>query len=293
VNVLRATTEAMAAVLGGADFVTVAPFDECYEKPDEASRRLARNTQLLLRHEASMGRVADAGGGSYYIEALTDALAGEGWKRMQEIEAQGGYRKAQAAGAIAQALKRSRTAREKAAAARRRVIVGTNQFANAAERALDRIDSARLNTGARGARIYEELRLRTERHAASGGRMPRILLAEIGDVKMRAARSNFAANFFACAGFETATRRFKKAAEIAADETDLIVLCSADTEYKAVVAELMPRLKAECRTAPVIIAGSPEDAEKLAAAGVADFLNLRSSPVEVLAKWQDRLGIKG
>ncbi len=81
VNILRATTEAMAAVLGGADAVTVTPFDACYKAPDEASRRLARNTQLLLKHEAWLGRVADAGGGSYALEAITDFLARESWKR--------------------------------------------------------------------------------------------------------------------------------------------------------------------------------------------------------------------
>jgi methylmalonyl-CoA mutase len=292
VNILRATTEAIAAVLGGADSVTVAPFDECYESPDEASRRLARDTQLVLKHEASMGRVADAAGGSYLIEWLTDAIAREAWKRMQEIEAQGGYRKAQAAGAIGKALKRSRTAREKAVATRWRVVVGTNQFANPAERALDRIDSARANAELRGARIYEELRLRTERHAAEGERTPRILLAETGDVKMRMARSNFAANFFACAGLATTTRRFRKAAEIAADGADLVVLCSSDAEYAAIVAEVMAKLKEAGKATPVIIAGNPEDAEKLAVAGVADFVHARSNPVEVLTKWQERLGIK-
>ena len=105
VNILRATTEAMAAVLGGADAVTVTPFDACYKAPDEASRRLARNTQLLLKHEAWLGRVADAGGGSYALETITDFMAREGWKVMQDIEARGGFRKAQAEGMIAQALR--------------------------------------------------------------------------------------------------------------------------------------------------------------------------------------------
>jgi methylmalonyl-CoA mutase len=134
--------------------------------------------------------------------------------------------------------------------------------------------------------------LRTERHAAAGGATPRVLLAEFGDVKLRAARSTFATNFFACAGFETVTRRFRKAAEIAAAEGELIVLCSSDQEYAATVAELMQRLKAAPRGTPVIVAGNPEDAAILAAAGVADFVHARSNPVEVLTKWQDRLGIK-
>ncbi len=291
-NILRATTEAMAAVLGGADAVMVAPFDACYRQPDEASRRLARNTQLLLKHEAWLGRVADTAGGSYYVEALTDFLARESWKRMQQIEAQGGYRKAQAEGAIAQALERSLAAREQAVATRRRVLTGTNQYANPAERALERIDSERVSGTRRGARIYEELRLRTERHVAAGGKTPLVLLAEIGDVKMHLARANFAANFFACAGFEIAARRFWKAAEIASAKGDLIVLCSSDAEYAALAAKLMPKLKALDRSTPVIVAGQPENAEELMAVGVAGFVHARSHPVEVLTKWQEQLGMK-
>lgn len=291
-NILRGTTEAMAAVLGGADSLTVAPFDACFKPPDETSRRLARNTQLLLKHEAWLGRAADAGGGSYYLETLTDFLAREGWRTMQEIEARGGYRKASAEGVIARALEQALAAREKAVASRRRVFVGTNQYADPAERALERADPARMNETRRGARVYEELRLRTERHAAAGGKTPRVLLAETGDVKMRMARAHFAADFFACAGFEIVSRRFKKPDEIAAAEGDVIVLCGADQEYAALAAELMPKLKALGRHTPVIVSGKPENTAELAAAGIADFVHGRSNPVEVLTKWQQRLGIK-
>ncbi len=119
------------------------------------------------------------------------------------------------------------------------------------------------------------------------------MLAEIGDAKMRAARSNFAANFFACAGFEIATMRFKKAEEIAEAEGDLIVLCSSDAEYAALVAEYAAKLKKLGRETPVIVAGYPANAEALAAAGVADFIHVRSNAMEVLTKWQERLGVKG
>ncbi len=292
VNILRATTEAMAAVVGGADSVMVAPFNGCFGRPDDASRRLARNTQLVLKHEAWMGRAADAAGGSYYIETVTDFLAREGWKIMQGIEARGGYRKAQVDGGMGAALDRSMAAREMAVALRRRAFVGTNQFANPAEKALSHCGAGRICETKRGTQAYEELRLRTERHAAAGGLTPRVLLAEFGDVKLRAARSNFAATFFACAGFETVTRRFRKAAEIAVAESDLIVLCSADQEYEAIVAELMPRLTALGRKTAVIVAGNPEGAAMLAAAGVADFVHAHSNPLEVLTRWQERLGIE-
>jgi len=292
VNILRATTEAMAAVLGGADSVAVAPFDACYKQPDAVSGRLARNTQLLLKHEAWLGRVADAGGGSYYLEALTDFLADEAWKRMQGIEALGGYRETKAQGAIDQALAHSMVLRGQAVATGRRVLTGTNRYANPAEHALDRVDVALMSAVNRGARKYEELRLRAERHAAVGGRVPRVLLAEIGSAKMRSARSKFAANFFACAGFEIATQRFENASEIAAADTDLIMLCSSDPEYAAMVAELMPKLRTIACPPPVMVAGNPENAQELASAGIADFVHLRSNAVELLTKWQERLGIE-
>jgi methylmalonyl-CoA mutase len=292
VNVLRATTEAMSAVLGGADSVTVAPFDECYKSPDEASRRLARNTQIILKHEALLTQVADPGAGSYCIEVITDFLAREGWKSMQKIEAEGGYRKAFADGELGDALESSMAARERAVVSRRRAFTGTNQFADSSERAIDRIDSARPEVNRRGAQSYEELRLRTERHAAATGKFPRVLLAEIGDVKMRAARSTFAANFFACAGFDTVTQRFSNTDEIAACAADLLVLCSSDLEYLGLVTELALILAALGRETPVIVAGNPESAQQLRAAGVADFIHIRSNPIEVLTAWQQKLGIK-
>ena len=293
VNVLRTTTEAMAAILGGSDAVIVAAFDESYRDPDAASRRLARNTQLLLKHEAWLDRVADPGGGSYFLEAITESLAHEAWKNLQQIEAIGGYRKAEADGSVANALERSMAVRKSAVERRRRTFVGTNQFANPTERVLDRIDDGRVNASSRASLAYEELRLRTEHSAKQGRRTPQVLLAEIGDVKMRAARSNFAMNFFACAGFEIATKRFNKAEEIAAESADVIVLCSADAEYAGLVEDLMPHLQALGRATPVIIAGNPENAEQLKAAGVADFVHIRSNPLEVLTIWQERLGIKG
>jgi methylmalonyl-CoA mutase len=292
VNILRGTTEAMSAVFGGADSITVAPFDECYKAPDEASRRLARNTQIILKQEALLSRVADPGAGSYCLEVITDFIAREGWKIMQEIEAAGGYGKAVTNGRIAQALVKSMTAREEAVSSRRRIFTGISQHANISEKALGRIDAARIADTKRGAQMYEQLRLRTERHVAQGGKNPHVLLAEIGDAKMRAARSNFAANFFACAGFDLVARRFTSADRIAASDADLIVLCSSDAEYLALATEVLARLKSLKRETPVIIAGYPDSAEQLQAAGVADFVHLRSNPIEFLARWQRRMGIK-
>jgi methylmalonyl-CoA mutase len=292
VNILRATTEAMSAILGGADSVYVAPFDECYRVPEDASRRLARNTQLVLRHEAFLDRVSDPAGGSYYIEFLTDSIARESWKTIQGIESAGGFCKAAKAGLIAKALDRSKTAKAVAIASRRSVFTGTNRFANAPETALDRIDPQCMAGQQRAANAFEVLRLRTEQHRLLTGAAPRVLMAEIGDAKMRAARSGFASDFFACAGFDIAIEHFDVPEDIAQRDADLIVLCSSDAEYSQLGAEMLSALKARGRETPVLIAGEPEGAEELLSAGIADFVSRRSNPIELLTKWQLYLGIK-
>jgi len=292
VNVLRATTEAMSAVIGGADSISIAPFDACCKSPDAASRRLARNTQLILRHEAQFARVADPGGGSYFLEAMTDSLARRSWELMQEVEHSGGFRKANESGMITQRLEASRTAKQQAVASRRSVLTGTNRYANPAEDALSRIVPANKDGLHRAAKPYEELRLRTERHASQSGKLPRILLAEIGDPKFRTARSQFAADVFACAGLSTAVRQFSDPLQIALCEADLIVLCSSDGEYTKYATALFASLKNLRRETPVVIAGNPDSAEELRKLGIADFIHLRSNPIEFLAQWQQRLGIK-
>ena len=289
VNILRATTEAMSAVLGGADSICVAPFDECYNVGDEVTQRLARNTQLILKQESHLARVADPGGGSYYLEELTHSIAKKAWKQLQDIEAAGGFRRA--ADTIAQTLERGKAAQQKSVNIRRRVLAGTNRFANAAERALDRVGGKLIHDSGRTALPFEELRLRTERHAAETESMPRILLAEIGDAKMRAARSNFVADFLACAGLVTIIERFETARQIAATDADMIVLCSADSEYLAIATELLAEMKSRGDQTPVLIAGNPETAEQLLGIGVTEFVHLRSNPIELLTKLQQILGI--
>ncbi len=292
VNVLRATTEAMSAVIGGADSISIVPFDACHKTPDAASQRLARNTQLILRHEAQLARVADPGGGSYFLEVITDSVAHRSWELMREVERSGGFRKASEAGMIAQRLEASRTEREQAAASRRSILTGTNRYADPAEDVLSRIDPAHKNSTRRGAQPYEELRLRSERHAILTGTKPRILLAEIGDLKMRSARSQFVADIFACAGLSTVSRQFSDPVQIALCEADLIVLCSSDGEYLKHATGLFAGLKNLTRDMPVVIAGNPDSAEELTKLGIADFVHLRSNPVEFFSRWQQRLGIK-
>ena len=100
VNMLRTQTEAMSAIIGGADAVTVEPFDIAFRAPDEFSERIARNQQLILKEEAFFDKVFDPAGGSYYIESLTNNIAENAWKLFVEIEEQGGFIESLKAGKI-------------------------------------------------------------------------------------------------------------------------------------------------------------------------------------------------
>lgn len=91
VNMLRTQTEAMAAILGGTDSLTVEPFDIVFRQPDNFSERIARNQQLILKEESYFNKVADPAGGSYYLENLTHLIAENAWKLFLEIQNHGGF----------------------------------------------------------------------------------------------------------------------------------------------------------------------------------------------------------
>jgi methylmalonyl-CoA mutase len=134
--------------------------------------------------------------------------------------------------------------------------------------------------------------LRTEQFTHRTGNQLRILLAEIGDAKMRSARAQFAADFLACAGFAPGKQQFEHAEQIAGCDADLIVLCSSDAEYLTIAGDLLSILRDRGSHAKVVIAGNPDTAEQLRNLGVADFIHLRSNAVEVLAGLQQLIGIK-
>jgi len=133
VNMLRVTTEALAAAVGGVDSLHVAPFDEAARPPDDFSRRIARNVQVILQEEAHLTQVIDPAGGSYAVEALTDRLARDAWAVFQAIESAGGMADALKIGYIQKNIAAVAEKRAANMAKRRDVQVGANQFANPAE----------------------------------------------------------------------------------------------------------------------------------------------------------------
>ena len=132
-NMVRATSQAAAAVMGGCDVLAVHPYDaldEAAAAPSGLGQRIARNTSLILQHESYLDTVADPGAGAYYIEQLTDQLAERAWGAFQSTEEKGGWLAALQDGFLQEQLAKTHAEREAQVATRRRVIVGLNQYPN-------------------------------------------------------------------------------------------------------------------------------------------------------------------
>lgn len=137
VNMLRTTVEAFAGVLGGCDSMQVGPFDEVVRPANEFSQRVARNQQLVLREECHLTRVIDPAGGSWYVESLTQDLARRAWALFQEVEKKGGMAAALSSGWPQIEVSKTAEKRLDNVARRRESVVGTNVYANPAEKPLE------------------------------------------------------------------------------------------------------------------------------------------------------------
>lgn len=138
VNLLRATVEGFAAAVGGAESITVSPFDEAVGASDELALRIARNTQTILSDEAHVGRVMDPAGGSWYVEAHTRKLAEAAWSLFQELERNGGVLAALESGQLQRRLAEAAERRDQAISRRKLPITGVSEFPHVHEQPLDR-----------------------------------------------------------------------------------------------------------------------------------------------------------
>lgn len=133
VNLLRNTVGCFAAGLGGAEAITSEPFDSVAGLPDPQSRRIARNTLIILQEEAHLHRVVDAAGGSWYLDWLTDQLAEKGWALFQEVERRGGMVQAVRDGWVREQIDSAFAPRAKNIARRKEGITGVSEFPDVAE----------------------------------------------------------------------------------------------------------------------------------------------------------------
>ncbi|MEU9840362.1 methylmalonyl-CoA mutase subunit beta [Actinomadura sp. NPDC048032] len=238
VNMLRTTIATFAAGVGGADAVTVQPFDARLGLPDGFARRIARNTQTLLLEESSLARVVDPAGGSWYAESLTEGLAQAAWAWFTEIEKAGGLAAALDSGLVARRLAATWERRREDIARRKAPITGVSEFPDLAETPPRRDPAPRAPGGGLPvvayAQDFEALRDRSDAHAEATGARPKVFLATLGPIAVHTARASFAANLFQAGGIETVTGAPE---EFGASGAAVACICSSDALYEERAAE--------------------------------------------------------
>ncbi|MBT2386381.1 methylmalonyl-CoA mutase family protein, partial [Streptomyces sp. ISL-11] len=301
VNMLRTTVACLGAGVGGADAVTVLPFDDALGLPDAFARRIARNTSSILLEESHLARVIDPAGGSWYVERLTDELAHAAWAWFQEIERAGGQAAALRSGMVAERLADTWRRRSAALATRREPITGVSEFPNLGEQPVTR-ESAPAPAGGGLPRVrrdeaYEALRARSDAHLAATGTRPRVFLAALGPAAAHTGRATFAANLFQAGGIEPvhdpATVDAASVAE-AFTRSGAGVACvvSSDKLY-AEQAEAVATALKEAGARQIFLAGRPdgEQREAYLRAGVDAFVFAGGDAVAVLSSVLDRMGV--
>ena len=310
VNMLRTTAACAGAAFGGADAVTVLPFTWAMGKPDAFARRVARNTQLVLQEESSLGRVADPGHGAWYIEKLTDDLANAGWAQFQAIEAKGGMAAALESGFIQAEIAKVADARGRDVAAGRLELTGVSAFPMLADDGVKVEPHAVPEPVVKGgtsvtpllprrlAEPFERLRDAADAHQARTGKRPQVFLASLGELAVHSARSMWVRNFLAAGGIEAIAgpplHNSADAGKAFADSGAAIAcVASSDQVYAELAEATAGALKAAGATR-VLLAGRPKAQEAaLKAAGVDTFIFAGCDAVATLTSLHEALGVKG
>lgn len=250
VNILRGTVAAFAAGVGGADALTVVPFDEPLGLPDALGRRIARNTSSLLIEESHVAAVTDPAGGAYAVERLTDDLGVAAWAELGRIEAAGGALADEARRGVEERVRAVRAARDAQVADRSRPLTGVSEFPDLAEVLPERGHLPHRPVHRYGW-AYEDMR-------AEPAARP-VFLATMGPVAAHTARATFATNLLAAGGVAV------EAAGATASVDDVTaayagqpvaVLAGTDAAYAEWGADLVAALRAAGATY-VVLAGKP------------------------------------
>ena len=277
VNMLRVTTQVFAAMLGGAQVVTANSFDQALGSPSALGHRLARNTGLVLRDESHLGRVADAAGGSYAFESITDSLARRAFAAFQALEKDGGVVAALKNGALVARFDASWAKRLEGIAKRKTSILGVSEFANLNESKLAGAATATASVAPgslpvrRDSAAFEALRDIAE----AKREVPEAILLTLGDYASSRARAGFASSFLTAGGIRT-----RETASV--EKASIACLCGTDERYAAEALDQVKALKAAgCQQ--VVVAGRPGALEPaLREAGVDAFIFVGCDAVATL-----------
>lgn len=309
VNILRTTMACSSAAMGGADSITVLPFTWILGQPDTHARRIARNIQIVLQEESSLGAVLDPAGGNWYVEALTSDLAGKAWELFQEIEAQGGMAQALQKGFVQKQISETAKAHASGVATGQNELTGVSSYPEIGDAPVSaephpvpiETESPAITAEPipmrRPAEPFDAMRKAANDYSKRTGSRPAVFLANLGKIADFATRATYAENFFATGGIDAVSGDGFESADDAAEAfagsgARLACICSSDDVYLA-MAEDVAQTLSKTDALQIYLAGRPGDERpKLRKAGVGTFIHQGCDMVEILQNVHEYLGIQ-
>jgi len=300
-NLLRATTEAMSAILGNVDGVLIDAYDKEFNEASDFSSRIAGNIATVLKEESYFGKVANPVDGSYYIEEVSTKIAEKALELFKAIEAQGGFFKAFESEFIQQQIAEIRQEKIKQISQRRLPMVGVNKYPNLMETVPSKIlasgetANSKVLTPRRASLEIEALRKVTEQIVDKTGKRPVVELTSFGNLTMRKARAAFSYDFIGVSGFKVLQEQsyddVDQAAERSAlSDSDVVIMCSSDSDYDESALIFVETFRAINTDKVLLLAGNPVNIiDTLTAAGLDGCIHLKSDVIQTIASVQKKV----
>lgn len=308
VNMLRVTSAAAAAAIGGADEIMVLPYTWALGQPDAQTSRIARNVGMVLREEAGLGRIADPAGGAFAVEHLTRELAAKAWAMFQGWESKGGMLAVLTSGLVWNEIVTVAQARMSDIAHRRIELTGVSAYPDLAPDGVEtqpwptpplgKADAAiRILVPHRLCQAFETLRDAADQKTSATGTRPSVFLAALGAPAEHTPRTTWITNLLAAGGIDViANEGFTASGEaglaFANSGANVACICGSDEAYGLLGDATAMALKG-AGASHVVLAGRPGlHREVLMAAGVDQFIHAGMDVVLALEQIHRALGIE-
>ncbi|MCL7762768.1 methylmalonyl-CoA mutase family protein [Polaribacter sp. Z014] len=299
-NLLRCTTEAMAAILGNVDGVLIDAYDKEFKSASDFSSRIAGNITTILKEESYFGKVSNPVDGSYYIEEVSSKIAEKALELFKAIEADGGFYANFENETIQQQIAEIRLKKLKLISQRRTPMVGINKYPNLMEKvdakllSESAVDNPKVLTPRRASLEIEAMRRVTEELVASTNVRPIVQLASYGNLTMRKARAAFAYDFIGVSGFDVHQEESFENAEVAAKESaksaaHVVVICSSDQDYDETAIDFIKAFRAINTDKVLLLAGAPKNMDELTELGLDGVVNMRTDVLVSLSAIQKKV----
>ncbi|MCF6180442.1 methylmalonyl-CoA mutase family protein [Lutibacter sp.] len=300
-NLLRATTEAMSAILGNVDGILIDAYDNEFNESSDFSSRIAGNITTILKEESYFGKVENPVDGSYYIENITSELAAKALELFKFIEDKGCFYQCFEGELIQQQIAEIRQQKIKLISKRKSIMVGVNKYPNLMEKIAstllfngDKTNSSKILKPRRASLEIETIRRTTEELVEKTGKRPVVELISYGNLTMRKARAAFSYDFIGVSGYkiqpEKSYNSVINAAESSAkSDSDIVIICSSDEDYNKTVLSFVQTFRKLNSNKILLIAGAPANINELTKAGLDGCINLKSDIITTISNIQEKI----